>query len=184
MHDFQDSTRLAAYVFVAAVCTIGAIRQPSGRRTAQVILIAVALTALAVAFAESVNLGERISNAFRAAAGEEGWYEGRRPLQAAIITGIAATGLTVTAVAARAAWRADRRLVPVVLLGLLVLTLIAARTVSLHQVDDVLYDHTRGGLHLGSAIEIGVAFTLAAWVAACFVVAGPGSSRRVTSTGQ
>ena len=85
---------------------------------------------------------------------DSGWYETRRPLQAAVVVALgAAWFITVTV----ACWRTPERRRRYLPMGLMVVTLAAyaaIRVVSLHQIDALLHRREIAGVRVGTVIEM------------------------------
>jgi hypothetical protein len=106
----------------------------------------------AVGFARAEKLGAVISRAGTARARAEGWYAGRHHLQVDVL---ALLSLTWGLVVAVAMWRtrpSHRHCLPVAIAVLSLLSFLALRLVSLHEVDRVL-DHRIHQVRAGSLVE-------------------------------
>ena len=117
---------------------------------------------LALGLARALQAGDLLSALGRSAANEGGWYDSRRPLQAAVV---ATVGLVWVVTVGIALWRTPERRRRYLSVGLLVVTLAAfaaIRVVSLHQIDTVLYGTTVGGVRIATVIEIGLVVLTAA----------------------
>jgi hypothetical protein len=152
------------YVALAAACCARAGAMSRRGRLDQRLLWGVAGTALLLALAESFGLGQRLAQAGRDAAHTEGWYNDRRPLQAATIVGTALAWAAVGAGVAYATRRASLVVRGVVLMTCALMAYVTVRAISLHQVDATLYHRIAGRLTVGTAGEIALVTIMVIWV--------------------
>ncbi len=161
----SNAVRVLAYLVAGIVCLPVWWRERVQRREERRdlwplfwLLSAALLLVLAVG---RIGLGDLLSDLGRRTAREEGWYQTRRGLQAAVVGSVAAIwGIAVIV----AIWRVPerrRRYLPaaVVLSGLVCFA--AIRLVSLHHIDTLLYRRDIGGVRIVAVVEIiGVALFL------------------------
>jgi hypothetical protein len=147
----SDPLRIGAYLGLLMVCLISAQRADSSR---QRWLLALALTTLVLATALAVGAAGRTADLGRAAARTEGWYSDRRTVQAyGVLTLAAGIVCTVAWVwLGRTVTETGSRLLATLVLSLL--GFLAARTVSLHQVDALLFPSVGFGVRRGDLVEI------------------------------
>lgn len=99
------------------------------------------------------DIGSLLGDLGRGRAVDSGWYESRRPLQAAVV---AALGVGWFVVVSVACWRTPERRRRYLPMGIMVVTLAAyaaIRVVSLHQVDGLLHRRELAGVRVGTVIE-------------------------------
>lgn len=107
-----------------------------------------------MALGRAGDIGSLVADLGRGEAVDSGWYESRRPLQAAVVSILGVAWLIAVSVVC---WRTPerrRRYLPV---GIMVVTLAAyaaIRVVSLHQIDAVLHRRELGGLRIATVIEM------------------------------
>lgn len=153
---------LAYFALLAASLAVAADSNRSARE--RQVLAAVAAIAVLAAVAETFALGGWAAHVGRTLAHDEGWYQGRRRVQAAVIVALA----IFSAVAAVAAvW--VTRFQSATIRGLVFLMVVlggyvAIRTISLHQVDAYLYSDIGGTLTLGTAIEVALVAAMVLWL--------------------
>ena len=134
---------------------------------------------LAMAAGRGADTGQFLADLGRERAQSQGWYEGRRSLQAEVIGGIAVFWFVTVAVAI---WRVPerrRRYLPTALTIFTVVCEAGIRIISLHHVDTLLHNRRVGDVTIGSIIELTllVATLLATAVNLRSVSAVPRSSR-------
>lgn len=154
----SNTIRIGGYVAVALLMLVARGREQrraggsDGVWPAFWTLTCAFLTAMAVG--RAVEAGDLLSSLGRSAADDSGWYESRRPVQAAIVGVVGLLWLVIVTVAL---WRTPerrRRYLPV---GLMVVTLAAfaaVRTISLHQLDSVLYRTDVAGVRVATFVEL------------------------------
>ncbi len=162
MVDATDSNlvRVGAYL-VAAALTMVALRRERDRAAAVDgvwppfwVLTCGLLVVMAIGRAGGV--GDAISAFGRREFVDDGWYESRRPIQAAVV---AFVGLGWLISVSLACWRIPERRRRYLPMGLAVVTLgafVAIRMVSLHQIDTVLYRRHIAGVRIGTLTELGL----------------------------
>lgn len=122
-----------------------------------------------MALGRAGDIGSLLSDLGRGRAVDSGWYETRRPMQAAIVMALGAGWLVTVTVAC---WRTPERRRRYLPMGLMVITLAAfaaIRVVSLHQVDGLLHRRDIAGVRVGTVIEMTLLIATAlvtAWVPA------------------
>jgi hypothetical protein len=90
----------------------------------------------------------------RGRAADSGWYETRRPVQAAVVVALGAVWFVTVSVAC---WRTPERRRRYLPMGLMVVTLAAyaaIRLVSLHHIDTLLYRREIADIWVGTVIEV------------------------------
>lgn len=188
----NNEVRALAYLLAAACCYIAGRRETRSHDRTRLDLFPTFwfITAgfLAVmGLLRLSQLGELLSYLGRAEAREAGWYEARRPFQAAAIAVISGGWFVVTATAV---WRVPerrRRYLPAAMLVFTLVCFAAVRAISLHQVDSLLYNHPIAGVRVASLLELGglgvtclaALFSpqLAAWLLARGVGVAPSPAR-------
>jgi hypothetical protein len=126
---------------------------------------------IAMALGRVTDTGQLISDIGRQQARSQGWYNGRRSIQAVVIGGIALVWFSVVLTSI---WRVPerrRRYLPTAI-GVFTLCCYAGiRVISLHQVDAVLHNRNINGLTVGNAAELVIlALTVAAAIVCVFTV--------------
>lgn len=107
-----------------------------------------------MALGRAGDIGSLISDLGRGRALDSGFYETRRPMQAAVVTAVGGGWLITVTVAC---WRTPERRRRYLPMGLMVITLAAyaaIRVVSLHQVDTLLHRREIAGVWVGTVIEM------------------------------
>lgn len=158
-----DLVRPLAYLALLTAAW-GASADRDRPRHERQLLFAAGVVAILAAMAELVGLGGHAAQVGRTLAHDEGWYQGRRRVQAIVILGVAVVSLFA---AAAAIWLTRNQ--PASIRGLVVLLVvlagfIAIRTISLHQVDGYLYSHVAGDLTLGTTVEVIVVGAMVVWL--------------------
>lgn len=164
-----DVVRFAAYIVLAVVAALARRRVNGADRT---VLGFVGWAAVVAGVAMFFGLAGLLASIGREVAWGEGWYADRRPVQAAIIALLALGAIALLAVlpAVPGGFSARGR---VLLASVFTLAAyLAIRTVSLHQVDAILYDPGPEGLRVGDVIELAL---VAASTLAIILVARPGN---------
>ena len=96
----------------------------------------------------------------------QGWYDNRRKIQTVVVAGVGAVWLITVAVAL---WRVparQRRYLPAAIAVFTLLCFVGVRTISLHQIDAVMYHRDFAGAQIGTVGELtllAVAVALTAW---------------------
>ena len=149
--------RIAAYLVAAACCAWAGRPHGSDREAGWSrfwLALAVALVVLGIG--RELRIGGWIAGEGRTYARDHGWYPDRRPLQRAATNLLFLGGFTVlvfTAVAWRRYWR-THLLAACIFITLV--TFVAIRTISYHNIDQVLYNHPYRGVRANSVIELGL----------------------------
>lgn len=179
--------RVVGYSLVGLVALVAAWRErPRVRQFPHLwptfwLLTAVLLVVLAVGRAG--QFGELLAEYGREKARDQGWYQTRRSVQAAVVVGLSVAWFVAVIVAV---WRIPerrRRYLPMVLVVITILAFVAVRMVSLHQIDAVLYRRRLAGVRIGALTELCLQL-LAIGVALVAVVRLPSASRSVGSSGR
>lgn len=113
-------------------------REASDQRTLGRLWLLVGVLMLALAANKQLDLQTLVSEKVRAVARSQGWYDNRRPLQAAVIALIGLLSIVVVAAATYLLRRVWRRALPVVAAVVVVVAFAGVRAISLHQIDAVL----------------------------------------------
>ena len=135
---------------------------------------------LSLAIARAGDIAEVITGLGRARASDEGWYQARRPIQAAVVGSV---GVVWFVSVAAACWRIPERRRRYLPMGIVVVTIaafVAIRLVSLHQVDALLYNRELASIRVATLIEcvlVGVAAGVSWWVPTGRTVVDEGSTR-------
>ena len=109
-----------------------------------------------LAVARALDAPELITGLGRSEARSTGVYEGRRAFQAAVVVAI---GLTWCVSVAVAVWRVPerrRRYLPAVIVTIALVAFAAVRVVSLHHIDQILYNRPIHGIRVVVFIELGM----------------------------
>lgn len=125
-----------------------------------------ALVLLTVGIAHAGHLGDLVAELGREQARQAGWYETRRGLQGLAVLGVS-FGWCVTVLVA--IWRVPprrRRYLPSAIVVFTMLAFVAVRAVSLHHVDELLYNRGMRSVRFVAWIEL----TLLALAAATMAV--------------
>lgn len=155
----NNEVRALAYLLAAACCYLAGRRESRSHDRTRLDLfpafwfITAGFLAL-MGLGRLSQLGELLAYLGRAEAREAGWYEARRPFQAAAIAVIAGGWFVVTAVAV---WRVPerrRRYLPAAVLVFTLVCFVAVRAISLHQIDALLYNYPIAGVRLASLLEL------------------------------
>jgi hypothetical protein len=154
----SDTIRTYGYVVVALLMLLARRRERMRVGEAEGVWpafwIVTCVFLLAMALGRAVAAGDLLTSLGRRAAEEGEWYASRRHVQAAVVGSVGAVWAVVVA---GALWRTPerrRRYLPV---GLTVITLAAfaaARIVSLHPVDTVLYRSHVAGVRVATLVEL------------------------------
>jgi hypothetical protein len=156
--------RMLAYVMVAVLAFAAGRREdPDEVATWRPFWPMTAGIFLVMALGRARGLAEWLIDQVRGEAYEAGWYDARRPLQAAVVAAVGGAWLISVVTAC---WRIPerrRRYLPMTVVVLTVGAFVAVRAVSLHQVDSVLYRTDIAGLRVGTLTE----YALLAAAGAC-----------------
>lgn len=170
----SNGVRVVGYAALAALALV-ARRRERGRATVAdgvwpPFWWSTAAFLAALALARAGDIGSLMSRLGRGRAVEDGWYDSRRPIQAAVVAVVGTVWLLTVSIAV---WRTPerrRRYLPV---GVLLVTLAAfgaVRVVSLHHIDGVIHDVQIAGVRVGTVIE--VALQVCTALAMCWVPVG------------
>jgi hypothetical protein len=147
-----------AYLAVGLAAFVAAWRAGRGRSAIVVPLFwcVCAVLLMVLAISREIDLANRIANEGRHIFRVEGWYPDRRPVQRWAILGILAMSSVVGAAGcAVIIWRRWPQLllgfVAIVVLG----TFLAVRTVSLHDIDALLYRRSFEQVQYNAIFELG-----------------------------
>lgn len=158
------AVRSVAYVLVAALCVIIAYTRNAGRPHPPLVTqwrfwLANAAILLALALIRELQFTHIIGGPVRDYAHDHNLYDNRRPFQELAVVVIVLGGVVVGAIGA---WylRAYRWWELLTMLGVVyVLSFLAIRAVSLHNIDQVLFRDSIAGLHVGVFLEFaGIVF--------------------------
>jgi hypothetical protein len=151
----SDGLLAAAYVAAGLTCLVVGVRERRrrGHRWPAFWFVSAAVLA-AVGIARAGKLGAMITRAGRDRARAEGWYAGRHDLQVIVIAALGVVWLGGVGVMVWRTRRQHRHCLPVAVAVIGLLTFLAVRLVSLHQVDR-LFGRRAHGVRLGSLAELG-----------------------------
>jgi hypothetical protein len=161
---------VSVYAAVAALCVFVGLRERHEKHADDIDLlpsfwfVSAALLAF-MAFARATDLGDTITEIGRNEVRDEGWYETRRSIQAFVVGAI---GLCWAVLVVVGIWRVPerrRRYLPSAVALFTLVCFTAARVISLHQVDTVLYRREIAGARAGVVLEL----VLVAVLLACTV---------------
>ncbi len=164
----SNSLRVVAYLIVAAACAVVGraerrVIQNSGLDLWPTFWFLTAGMLTVMALARATDLAELLTALGRSEARSSGWYEARRPIQAAVVISVSVGWFLSVAVAI---WRVPerrRRYLPAAIVVFSLICFAAIRMVSFHYVDAFLYNHPIVGVRIGSIVELGgVALALVA----------------------
>jgi hypothetical protein len=168
--DVSGVARLTAYGACAIVCAAVGVRERRQARdadaTRSVFWFATAVVLAALGVATAGDLGQLLADAGRREAAQHGWYGVRRSYQAAAVAALGGVWIGTLAVAVLRAPERHRRYIPVAASVATLLAFDALRTISLHQVDWLLYRHEVGGLRIASAMELALILAVVVTVVA------------------
>lgn len=158
------AVRSVGYVIVAAVCAAIALAKSDGRPHPPLLSqwrfwMAVAAILLSLALIRELRVTHLIGGPVRDFAYDHNLYDHRRPFQRLAVVAIAGGGVVVGAISA---WylHAYRWWELCTTLGVVyVLSFLAIRAVSLHNIDSLLFRTSLAGLHVGVLMEFaGIVF--------------------------
>jgi hypothetical protein len=165
-----EGIRVAAYFFATAVAVVTWARE---RRHAKsnsslwpTFWLLTAAIFLVMAIGRAVDLGDLVTRFGRDQAYAQGWYDNRRKIQAVVVAGVGALWAITVAVAL---WRVparQRRYLPAAIAVFTLLCFVGVRTISLHQIDALMYHRDFAGAQIGTVGELtllGLAVALTAW---------------------
>jgi len=166
----SNSVRVACYLAVAAASFVAGLREHRRARTNSnlwpTLWFLTAVLFLFMALGRAGNVAELAADIGRREAQHAGWYDNRRKYQAMVVSAVAGTWFVAVVVAL---WRVPerrRRYLPMALLSFTIGCFAGIRTISLHQVDGLLYRRFIAGAKVGSVIEVAllaVAFATTFW---------------------
>jgi hypothetical protein len=152
--------RVVGYFVAALACVIAGVieqrRTPRGPELWPAFWFSTAVVLTLMGFARAGDVGGFIAGVGREQAEEHGWYDVRRSYQAAAV-GTVASIWAIFVVAA--VWRVPerrRRYLPAALVVVTIICFAAARMISLHQVDSLLYRRDVSGVRFVAVIELGL----------------------------
>lgn len=150
----QNGIRLFAYVAVGVLSLLAGRREDrSDPSTWRPFWPMTAAVFFVMALGRAQGLAEWIIDQVRGEAYEAGWYDARRPLQAAVVLTVGGAWLISVGIAC---WRIPerrRRYLPMTVMVLTAGAYVAVRTVSLHQVDSLLYRREVLDMRVGTLFE-------------------------------
>jgi hypothetical protein len=165
----SNELRVSAYLLGAVLCALAAVRLHRGAssRTSVVFWVMLAVVMGLMGLSRVIDLGPLITDHGRDWARDYGWYEDRRSIQRTAVEVVIVSGAVAACIAA--AWLAfaaapEHPLGAVAVLYLM--TYVVVRAISLHQIDQLLYNHPVEGVRLNAVFELG---GIAAVCAAAFV---------------
>jgi hypothetical protein len=153
----SNGLRVTAYLLGAALCTLACVRLYTGgaRRTSVAFWVVLALVMATMGVSRMVDLGPLLTEHGRDFARDYGWYEDRRSIQRTAVEVVIICGVIGACIAA--AWLAFAA-APEHPLGALAVvyltTFVAVRAISLHQVDQLLYNHPVEGVRINALLEL------------------------------
>jgi hypothetical protein len=150
--------RVLGYGVVAIACVVAGVveqrRTPRGPELWPAFWFSTAVVLALMGLARAGDFGDLIAGVGRREAEEHGWYEVRRSYQAAAIGIVASIWAMVVIVAV---WRVPerrRRYLPAAVVVVTLVCFAAARMISLHQVDSLLYRRDVAGVRVVAVIEL------------------------------
>jgi hypothetical protein len=176
----SDTLRVLGYLAAGAACAGAAVREPRRADGRPGLWWGLAAVFVVLALARLGDLGDQLSALGRDEARRDGWYAQRRGLQRPVTVAVTAAGafaaLALLAYGA-ARGRGARRALPVIAGVVALVSFVAVRAISLHEVDALL-SRTVRGRSLGSLTEV----VLIVWcvAAAAWAAVAPGARRRVS----
>jgi hypothetical protein len=157
----SNSLRVACYAIAAACCAAAFLGERSGARFAARAWLSGAVILVVLAIGRDLEFGPWLTQRGREIAYAHGWYPDRRPFQRRADVALLAVG--VVAVGVAAAWHSRLRgYAPGLVLMISLVVYSAVRTVSYHDVDQLLYNHPWHGIRLNSILEASLTLSLAA----------------------
>lgn len=176
----SNGLRVTAYLLGAALCAVAAWRLYAGgaRKTSVAFWLVLTLVMATMGLSRMVDLGPLLTDHGRDFARDYGWYEDRRSIQRTAVEVVIISGAVAAFIAA--AWLAFAA-APEHPLGALAVvylaTFVIVRAISLHQVDQLLYNHPIEGFRINALLELaGIAAVCLAAVAS-LALRRPGSRR-------
>jgi hypothetical protein len=153
----SNGLRVTAYLAASFVCALAFWRERNDRRRTFLwpsFWLLTAILFLAMGVARSSDLPSLVTEAGRSEAARTGWYESRRPLQALVVMLVSGCWLVTVVVAI---WRVPerrRRYLPTAVMAFTLICFAAIRAVSLHHVDQVLYNRPVHGVRIAALLEL------------------------------
>ena len=155
----SNGLRVLFYLLAAGACWIAGRREQAFLRTSTLDLwprfwMLSALMLFVMALGRLTDAADVLTQLVRNEALTSGWYQARRPLQAALVGGVALTWFVSVATAI---WRVPerrRRYLPVAIFVFSLICFAAVRTISFHYADAILYNNPIAGVRIGSIIEL------------------------------
>lgn len=108
----------------------------------------------AMAIGRAGDIGTLVGDLGRDQAGDAGWYEIRRPVQAVGVAVLGAAWFVMVAAACLQSFLRRRRYLPMSLMIMTIAAYAALRIVSLHHVDVLLYRRDIAGARIATVVEI------------------------------
>jgi small basic protein len=163
--------RVASFAAVAIVAAVAGVRE---RRHVKAhpnlwptFWFVTAFLFLAMAVARVGDFGELATRLGREQAITQGWYGDRRKYQAVVVGAVAGIWFVMVAVAL---WRVPerrRRYLPMAIVTLTLMCYAGVRSVSLHQIDSLLYRRDIAGARVVAVVDfigVAVAMAVALWL--------------------
>lgn len=155
----SNGLRVLFYVLAAGACWIAGRRERTFLLTSTLDLwprfwTLSAVLLLVMAFGRLTDAAGLLTQLVRNEALTSGWYEARRPLQAALVGSVAVGWFSSVATAI---WRVPerrRRYLPTAVFVFSLVCFAAVRTISFHYADAILYNNPIAGVRIGSIIEL------------------------------
>jgi hypothetical protein len=163
----SEAVRIGAYLATAGIC-VWAWRRELPYKTLDraaiwpLLWLLTAVLLVSFGLARAIGAPELITEFGRAEAREAGAYDSRRGFQAAAVVGIAAAWMLAVFVAV---WRIPerrRRYLPTLIIVMAIVAFAAIRVISLHHLDQVLYNRPLFGVRGVIFVELGLLTLLAA----------------------
>lgn len=153
----SNELRVTAYLLGAALCAVAAARLHLGgaRRTSVAFWLVITVVMATMGLSRMVDLGPLLTEHGRDFARDYGWYEDRRSLQRTAVEVVIIGGAVAACIAA--AWLAFAAAPehPFGALAVVYLaTFVIVRAISLHQVDQLLYNHPIEGVRINALLEL------------------------------
>ena len=171
-----DLIRPLAYLALVVAAWAAAADRSRPERERRV-LFAAGIVAILAALAELAGAGGHLAQIGRTVAHDEGWYQGRRRVQAVVILGLAVVSLVASVTAIWLTRSQPWSVRGLVVLVVVLVGFVAIRTVSLHQVDGYLYTRVSGNLTLGTTLEVIIVGLMVLWL-----LGAPGGHDRSSPT--
>ena len=155
----SNALRAAAYVVAAALCFVAGLREREARRgttsLAPYFWFVLAGLMLFFGISRELEIGPWITDQGRSFARDHGWYNERRRYQRLLVDFIFVGSLVLIAIGWVWFFRAVYREHPLAFIAIVyVVSFVAIRTISLHQIDHMLYTDHFGGYRPNAALEL------------------------------